>query len=112
MTRPPPVLTDDADDAPIRHDINSEDIRRTYPDLPVGGDRNSFVSLCDYLAYKTIRHLFPDFRPQCIHDPDFRPQCIHDPATPPKPTSVAPLFNKLFAQPLPTNRVVVGKEHK
>lgn len=102
MTRPPPVLIDDADDAPIRHDINSEDIRRTYPDLPIGGDRNSFVSLCDIHAYKTIRHLFPDFRPQCIQDT----------AAPSKPTSVAPLFNKAFAQSFPTNRDVVGKEYK
>lgn len=64
MTRPSPVLVDDADDAPIRHDINSEDIRRTYPDLPHGADRNVFVSVCDYRAYTTICHDFPDFRPE------------------------------------------------
>ncbi len=63
MTRPPPVLVDDADEAPIRHDIISEDIRRTYPDLPHGSDGNVFVSVCDYRAYKTICHTFPDFRP-------------------------------------------------
>ena len=89
MIRPPPVLVDDTDDAPIRHDINSEDIRRTYPDLPYGGDRNSFVTRCDHEAYRTIRHLFPEFRPQCTREP------------PPKQTCMAPLFHGAVSQPAP-----------
>ena len=68
MIRPPPVVVDDADEAPIRHDINSEDVRRTYPDLPRRTtERTLFVSMCDYQAYRTIRHLFPDFRPPFEH---------------------------------------------
>ena len=76
MIRPPPVLVDDADDAPIRHDINSDDVRRAYPDLPEGTGRNSFVSLCDYRAYRAIFHAFPDFRPPRSGVPvQIHPQC-------------------------------------
>jgi hypothetical protein len=38
-------------------------VRRTFPDLPRGADRNVFVALCDHRAYRTIRNAFPDFRP-------------------------------------------------
>ena len=99
MTRPSPVLVDDAEDAPIRHDINSDDIRRTYPDLPRRvEDRNTFVSLCDHWAYQTISHTFPDFRPPTIR------------ATVPRPTAVSRTVIDASPQPSPMNRDVVCGE--
>ena len=62
MVRPPPLRVDD--DAPLRQDTDSEDMRRTFPDLPLTAhDRNALLTQCDRLAYDRIRRDLPAFTP-------------------------------------------------
>lgn len=63
MFRPSPVLIDDRDDAPVRQDTNSDDIRSVFPDLPSGVNHNHFLRRCDTKAYNSICDRFPDFHP-------------------------------------------------
>lgn len=61
---PSPVLVDD--DAPLRRDTDSDDVRRVYPDLPTSGDtlaRNRYAARRDWDAYVSIRDRFPAFTP-------------------------------------------------
>jgi hypothetical protein len=67
MVRPPNIQVNDEQ---VRHDINSDDIRRIFPDLPVHEDfrigakmRIQYLKEKDLDAYNTIRDNFPDFRP-------------------------------------------------
>ena len=65
MIRPSPLHVDD--DAPMRQDTDSEDIRRIFPDLPASAHgRNMLLAQCDRIAYDTIRHAFPGFMPARI----------------------------------------------
>lgn len=67
MIRPSPLRVND--DAPLRRDTDSEDMRRIFPDLPsTAHDRNVLLSQCDRLAYDTIRHDFPQFTPPGTYD--------------------------------------------
>ena len=62
--RPPSIAVDD--DAPLRRDVDSVDMRRVHPDLPVDAtpdDRNAHQRACDARAYERIRARFPAFRP-------------------------------------------------
>lgn len=59
--RPPPVKVDDAG---VRHDVLSDDVRRVHPDLPsTPAARNAHLARCDAKAYASIRARFPDFTP-------------------------------------------------
>ena len=62
MHRPPPVEV--GDDAVVRRDLDSDDMRRVHPE--VGRARSGWarhVLRCDAVAYLSIRDRFPDFRP-------------------------------------------------
>ena len=60
--RPPPVAVDDA---VVRRDVDSADVRRVYPDLPATpAARNAFLARLDREAHATIRGRFPDFVPR------------------------------------------------
>ena len=61
---PPPLVVDD--DAGVRRDVCSADVRRVHPDLPLNGtpeDRLWHQRACDARAYALIRARFPDFLP-------------------------------------------------
>ena len=60
MTLSPLTVDDDT----IRHDINSDDVRRVYPDLPsTPVERLGFLKDCDRQAYERIRNQYPLLRP-------------------------------------------------
>lgn len=64
MYRPPNLHYVHVDDTGIRHDINSDDMRRVHPDLPKTCEgRLKHVRSCDERAYQTIRDQFPCFTP-------------------------------------------------
>jgi hypothetical protein len=52
--RPPPLVVDDDH---FRHDIDSDDVRRVYPDLPTGDARERllFLERCDMRAFEAQR---------------------------------------------------------
>lgn len=60
--RPPNVVVDDD---VLRRDIDSDDMRRVHPDLPLDDPKKRLVhqQCCDLRAYGTIRHSLPDFTP-------------------------------------------------
>ena len=63
--RPPTLMVDD--DAPIRHDIDNDDVRRTYPRLATSyrarAARQRAFEARDRRAYEEIRHVYPNFCP-------------------------------------------------
>jgi hypothetical protein len=62
MMRPPTVVVDD--DAPLRRDVNSDTVRRVYPDLPATADaRNAYLAARDQRAYRAIAARFPRLTP-------------------------------------------------
>ena len=65
MRRVRPAPLDVDDDAPMRHDILSDDVRRVHPDLPFTNarDRMSHQHTCDRDAYASIVATFPGFTP-------------------------------------------------
>ena len=61
---PPPLVVDD--ESRVRRDIESDDVRRTFPDMPVqctSAQRNAFLSRLDQRAYDSIRGTTPGFTP-------------------------------------------------
>ena len=65
VRRPPPVAVDDAADAPVRRDVNSDDVRRVHPDLPQNATaRRAYLARCDAKAYEdSVLSQFPTFVP-------------------------------------------------
>lgn len=68
---PPPVRPVElvvADDAGIRRDIDSDDVKRAFPGLPSvdAQARLRYQAARDVAAYETIRHVFPRFVPPCM----------------------------------------------
>lgn len=64
MSRPPALVVDE--DADVRRDVCSVDVRRVHPDLPLDGtpeDRLAHQRACDARAYALIRARFPGFSP-------------------------------------------------
>ena len=63
--RPTTLMVDD--DAPIRRDIDNDDVRRSIPKLSQSfrarAARQRAFHERDRLAYEEIRHLFPGFCP-------------------------------------------------
>jgi hypothetical protein len=59
---PPPLYVDD--DAPIRHDVDSDDVRRVHPDLPsTAQGRLEHLRRCDDLAFASVCERFPELCP-------------------------------------------------
>jgi hypothetical protein len=66
VPRPPSIIVDD--EAPIRQDINSEDMNHTHPEvrrMKTATERNNHMKRCDECAYEALMNV--DFRL------DFRP---------------------------------------
>ena len=62
VKRPPSIVVDD--EAPIRQDINSEDIHYIHPEvkfMKTAIERNDHLKRCDECAYETLSNI--DFRP-------------------------------------------------
>ena len=60
--RPPPLVLDAAEGC--RRDVDSDDVRRVYPELPrTAHARNALLRARDLAAYRAIAHDFPDFTP-------------------------------------------------
>ena len=58
----PQVVVDD--DAPMRRDVDSADVRTVYPDLPDSPrSRNAYLQARDQRAYLAIRSAFPGMKP-------------------------------------------------
>ena len=56
--RPPPLRVDDSLDSPVRRDVDSEEVRRVYPDLPrpaSAQERARHLRACDAEAYERER---------------------------------------------------------
>ena len=52
------------DDAPLRRDVDSADVRAVYPDLPPSPRaRNAYLHARDVRAYLSIKTRFPEFTP-------------------------------------------------
>lgn len=49
----------------LRRDIQSEDVRRVHPDLPMGSsaERREHLRRCDERAYRAIEATFPAMTP-------------------------------------------------
>lgn len=60
--RPPNVVVDDD---VVRRDIDSDDMRRVHPDLPLDDPKKRMAhqQCCDLMAYRSIRNAFPGFTP-------------------------------------------------
>ena len=73
---PPPVIVEDNNIISIRSDLNSQDVRETYPDLPISNSwsdhsdlvrkRDEYLMQQDAHAYETIRNRFPNFKPKRV----------------------------------------------
>lgn len=62
MFRPTPLVIDD--DAPCRRDVDSDDVRRVFPELsPSRGNGNALLHECDMHAYRFIQATYPKFLP-------------------------------------------------
>ena len=62
---------DAPDDAPVRRDLDSTDVRAVHPDLPLGAfddasARRQYLEALDRMAYEKIRRQFPEFRPPAL----------------------------------------------
>jgi len=69
--RPPALLVDD--DAAVRSDLDSDDVRRVYPTLPAtSGERLTLLLECDARAYRAT--------PGAPRPPDFG-SSLDDPLT-------------------------------
>jgi hypothetical protein len=67
--RPPMLFVDD--DAPMRCDVDSDDVRRVYPDLPATVEgRLAHLRLCDDLAFSSVRDRFPELLPPVHYYPE------------------------------------------
>jgi|TARA_E500000178_G_scaffold355112_1_gene426526 hypothetical protein len=65
VERPPALVIND--DAPVRRDINSEDMNRIHPEvkrMKTATERNDHLHKCDEYAYKTLSNI--DFLPPHI----------------------------------------------
>ena len=54
------------DDHRVRRDINSQNVLKTYPFLPMGSNpmqRKKYLCIRDTLAYEKIRNKFPNLVP-------------------------------------------------
>lgn len=59
MERRPPLLHV-ADDAPLRQDVDSDDVRRVYPSLPATPqERTALLRARDAEAYRAVKNAFP-----------------------------------------------------
>ena len=70
LKRPPEfhvvVTVDDADDSPVRRDVESRQVHQVHPELMTmhtPEERNAHLKHCDSLAYARIRKQHPGFRP-------------------------------------------------
>lgn len=82
MTRRPPPLRVD-DDAPVRRDVDSDDVRRVHPELSnlkASSARHAHLQACDERAYERVRTRFPLLTPPWSSDCDDGPPV---PAAPP-----------------------------
>ena len=62
--RPPSLLDTGEYDTAVRRDLNSDDVRCVYPDLPATQrDRRVFFVTLDERAYDRIRHSYPKLVP-------------------------------------------------
>lgn len=55
-----------ADDAPVRRDVDSEDMRRVHPEISSAStpdERNAHLWKCDALAYASVKKHFPALTP-------------------------------------------------
>ena len=68
MSVPPPLDVDD--DAPVRRDVVSEDVRKAYPDMEsscsTSAERLDSLRRNDEKAFERIRHRFPKFTPPSL----------------------------------------------
>ena len=74
--RPPPIIVEDNNIISIRSDLKSQDVRETYPDLPISiswsdhsdlvRKRDEYLMQQDARAYETIRNRFPNFKPRRV----------------------------------------------
>ena len=59
------------EDAPVRRDVDSDDVRRTHPELPCSyQERIRYLMSLDLEAYAEIKHQFPDFTPPGFRRPE------------------------------------------
>ena len=84
-SRPPQLCVDD--DAPVRRDVLSGDVRAVHPEVAAHPDADRVAHLrdCDERAYATIRDRFPAFTP-----PGWNATRPRPPLPPPPPAARRP----------------------